>query len=100
MIFGIPLFIAVKPYLVSVFDVKSKLLYYHPLNPEGSVDLNAPLTCTLLKFNLDWLTEYQDIDESKLNDREYEIIDKVKNVESTIIDLTGYNVLHHAFSLQ
>jgi hypothetical protein len=46
MIFGIPLFFAVKPYLVGVFDMKSKYLYFHPMNREGSVDFNAPLTCT------------------------------------------------------
>lgn len=58
MIFAIPLFIADKPFYISVFDMKTKYLYYHPKNPEGSVDFNAPLSCTLLKFNFDWLTEY------------------------------------------
>jgi len=51
--------------------MKSNYLYYHPFNPEGFIDFNAPLTCTLLKFNLDFLTEYQDIDKSEnLMDRE------------------------------
>ena len=42
------------------------------MNSEGSVDFkNAPLTNTYLKFRLDRLTQYQDIDEkSKLSDRE------------------------------
>ncbi len=75
MIFGIPLFIAERPYFVSVFDMKTKYLYYHPKNSEGSLDLNAPLTCTKLKFDFDWLTEYQDIsEENKLIYREYDII--------------------------
>ena len=101
MIFGIPLLIADRSFFGSVFDMKSKYLYYHALNPEGSIDWNAPITCTQLKFNLDWLTEYQDIDkESKLIDREYKIIENIKNVESSIIDLTAYDVLHHSFFLQ
>jgi hypothetical protein len=42
------------------------------MNAEGSIDFNNdPLASTLLKFDLHWLTEYQDIDqESKLIDRE------------------------------
>ena len=71
MIFGIPHFILDKPFLVSVFDMKTKFLFYYPQNPEGSVDYNAPLTCTLLKFKVNWLTEYQDIgEENKLVERE------------------------------
>ena len=51
--------------------MKTNYLYYHPKNPDGSIDLNAPLTCTSLKFNLDLLTEFQDIDiADKLMDRE------------------------------
>jgi hypothetical protein len=51
--------------------MKSNYLYYHSKNPEGSIDLNAPLTCTLLKFNLDLLTEFQDIEKAeKLMGRE------------------------------
>ena len=80
--------------------MKSNYLYYHPKNPEGSIDLNAPLTCTFLKFNFDLLTEYQDIDKSdKLMGREYNIIQNIRNVESSIIDLTGYNIKHQTFSL-
>ena len=94
MIFGIPLSIAEKPFFVSVFDMKSKYLYSHPMNPERSIDLNAPLTCTYLRFNRDCLTEYPDIE------REYKIIEKIKNVESSIIDFTGYDVIHQEFSLQ
>ena len=61
--FGIPLTIADKLNLASVFDMKSKFLYYHPINPEGFIDFtSAPLTSTLLRFNLDILKEYQDID--------------------------------------
>ncbi len=60
-----------KPNIVSVFDFKSKLMYYYPKNPKGFIDSNSPLACTLLKFNFDWLTEYQDIGEAnKLIDRE------------------------------
>jgi hypothetical protein len=71
MIFGIPLFLVDKPFFSSVFDMKTNYLYYHPKNPDGSIDLNAPLTCTSLKFNLDLLTEFQDIDKAdKLMDRE------------------------------
>jgi hypothetical protein len=43
--------------------MKTRLLHYHPYNSEGSIDLNTCLTSTLLKFNLDWLTEYQDVDD-------------------------------------
>ena len=51
--------------------MKTKLLHYYPMNPEGYLDLNNCLTSTLLKFNLDSLTEYQDIDEeNKLYHRE------------------------------
>ena len=58
MMFGIPYSILVKPFFMSVFDMKNKLLYYHPMNPEGSLDFNAKLTCTSLKFNFNWLSEY------------------------------------------
>jgi hypothetical protein len=94
MIFSIPLSIADKPYLVSLFDMKSKYLYFHPMNAERSINLNAPLTCTYLKFNVDSLTEYKGIE------RENQIIENIKNVESSIIDFTGYDVLSHAFFLQ
>ena len=41
------------------------------MNPAGFIDFNTPLTCTLLKFDLDFFTEYQDIDEAdKLMSRE------------------------------
>ena len=42
------------------------------MNAEGSIDFNNdPLASTLLKFDLDWLTEYQDLDQRrKLIDRE------------------------------
>jgi hypothetical protein len=59
MIFGIPLQIAVKPNCVSVFDLQTKLLDYHAYNEEGlSLDLNARLSSTLIKFKIDWITEY------------------------------------------
>ena len=48
---------------MSVFDVKTILLQYYPQNPENSIDMNACLTSTKLKFNIDWLTEYQDVGE-------------------------------------
>jgi hypothetical protein len=80
--------------------MKTNCLYYHPKNPEGSIDFNAPITCTLLKFNLDLLSEYQDIDKTdKLMGREFKIIENIKHVESSIIDLTGYNIKHHLFSM-
>ena len=83
MIFGIPQFILDRPFFVSVLDMKSKLLYYHPQNPEGSINFNARLTCTKLKFDFDWLTEYQDIgEENKLIDREQKIIQNIQNLES------------------
>ena len=94
MIFGIPLSIADKPFFGWVFDMKSKYLYYHPINREGSIDSNAPLTCTYLRFNVDCLTENPGIED------EHKIIEKIKNVESSIIDFTVYDVLHHEFSLQ
>jgi ribonucleotide reductase beta subunit family protein with ferritin-like domain len=94
MIFGVPLSISDLPNLVTVFDIKSKYLYFHPMNAERSIDLNAPLTCTYLRFNRDYLTENLGIE------REYKIIEKIKNVESSIIDFTGYDVLHPEFSLQ
>jgi len=75
MIFGIPLDILDPPFLVSVFDMKTKFLYYYPKNSVGYINLNTPLSCTLLKFNIDWLTEYQDIGKTnKLVDREQKII--------------------------
>ena len=46
MIFGIPLSIADKPFLGWVFDMKSKILNYHPIDRDGSINLNAPLTST------------------------------------------------------
>jgi|LauGreDrversion4_2_1035121.scaffolds.fasta_scaffold3834719_1 hypothetical protein len=60
MIFGIPLFIADKPNLRSIFDFKSKLLYYYPINTFGEyLDIKTTsLACTLLRFDLDWLKEY------------------------------------------
>jgi hypothetical protein len=55
--------------------MKTNYLYYHHKNPEGTLDFNDPLTCTLLKYNFDWVSEYQDIgEENKLIDREYKII--------------------------
>jgi hypothetical protein len=62
MIFGIPLSIADKPFFVSVFDMKSKYLFFHPMNPDRSINLNAPLTCNYLRFNVDCLTEYEGIE--------------------------------------
>jgi len=71
MIFGIPLRIAVKPNLLSVFDMETNILYYHPMNSEGKVDHNKPLSCSFLKYYLDPLTVYEDINEkNKLIDRE------------------------------
>jgi hypothetical protein len=43
--------------------MKTRFLQYYPYNSERSIDLSACLTSTKLKFNLDELTEYQDIDE-------------------------------------
>ncbi len=41
------------------------------MNLDLSIGLNDPLTCTKLKFNLDWLTDYENIGEAnKLIDRE------------------------------
>ncbi len=54
-----------------MFDLKTRLLHYHAYNSDGSIDLNACLASTKLKFNLDELTEYQDIgEENKLIHRE------------------------------
>ncbi len=50
---------------MSVFDFNTRLLQYYPLNSENSIDLNACLASSKLKFKLDELTEYQDIDEEK-----------------------------------
>ena len=100
IIFGIPLFLLDNTFFVSVLDMKSKFLYYLPRNPEDSINFNAALTCTLLKFNMDFLTEYQDIGEkNKLIDREYKIIENIKHVESSIINLIVYNIKYHSFSL-
>lgn len=55
MIFGIPKKIADRTFYVSIFDMKSNLLYYYPKNPEGSLDLKTCLSCTKLNFNFDWL---------------------------------------------
>jgi hypothetical protein len=93
MMFGIPLSILDRPNLVAMFDMKSKYLYFHPMNPERSIDFNAPLTSTYLRFNVDCLTEYPGIE------HEYKVIENIKNVESSIIDFTGYDVLHHESSL-
>ncbi len=74
----IPLLMLDKPNIISEFDMKSKFLYHYPKYPDGSIDFNAPLNCTLLKFNFDWLTEYQDIgEENKLIDRELKIIQNI-----------------------
>ena len=83
MIFVISLFIEDKPFFDSVFEMKSKYLYYHPINREGSIDLNAPLTCTYLRFNVDCLTGNPGTED------EHKIVEKIKNVESSIIDFTG-----------
>jgi hypothetical protein len=46
------------------------------------------------------LTEYKDIDKAdKLMSRELKIIENIKNVESSIIDLINYNLKYHSFSL-
>ena len=84
----------IKLFFGWVIDMKSKYLYYHPINREGSIDLNAPLTCTYLRFNVDCLTGNPGIED------EHKIVEKIKNVESSIIDFTGYDVLHHELSLQ
>jgi hypothetical protein len=57
-IFGVPLNILDKPNLISRFVIERNHLYYHPMNPEETTDINNPLAGTLLKFNLDPLTEY------------------------------------------
>ncbi len=66
--FGIPIFIGNTPNLTSLFDMKTNLLYHGAQNRYESFN---PLACTLLRFNLDILTEYDDIDSlNKLIDRE------------------------------
>lgn len=81
--------------------METNLLYYHPMNSEGIVDLNNALSCSLLKYHLDPYTEYEDIsDKNKLIDRENNIINYIKAVDSSIIELTGFNVLHNSFFLQ
>ena len=56
---------------MSVFDFKTRLLQDYPQNPENYIDLNACLSSTKLKFNLDELTDYKNIDEeNKLIHRE------------------------------
>jgi hypothetical protein len=57
-IFGLPLKILDKPNLISNFDLTTNLLEYYSMNAEGTIDENNHLTCTLIKFYLDQLTEY------------------------------------------
>lgn len=54
----------------------------------------------MLKFNLDMMTEYKDIDEvNSLIDRETEMIENIKQIDSSIYSLASYNVLHETFYL-
>ena len=72
-IFGIPLTFLDKPNIISVIDFNKNQLEYYPLNAEGTTVENDLLACTLIKFYLDTLTEYKEIDnyltyqENKMN---------------------------------
>jgi hypothetical protein len=69
MIFGIPISLIEIPFLYSVFNMQTKFLNYFPNISKEYTNENIPLTSTLLKFDIDWLTEYQNIgDENKLID--------------------------------
>jgi hypothetical protein len=69
--FGIPIIIGYTPNLISVFDMKTNLLYHCENDDNRGTEKDFPLACTLLRFNLDILTEYDDIDRlNKLIDRE------------------------------
>ncbi len=53
-----PLTILDKSNIFSKIEFKNSLLEYYPLNAEGRTEENDLITCTLLKFYLDPLTEY------------------------------------------
>jgi len=66
MIFGIPISLIEIPFLYSVLNMQTKFLNYFPNISKEYTNENIPLTSTLLKFNIDWLTEYQNIGDEKV----------------------------------
>ena len=72
---------------------------YYPLNAEGITVENDPLACTILKYYLDTLTEYNSIGFNYLRDRENKMIQNINRGDSSIYDMTAFNVLHSNFSL-
>jgi hypothetical protein len=94
----VPLTILDKPNLISAIDFKKNQLEYYPLNAEGTTVENDLLACTLLKFYLDTLTEYKG-NGKNLRNQENQMIQNIDRADTSIIDVTAFNVLHNNFSL-
>ena len=99
---GIPLSIALKPNIYISLNSYNKELKYYSVNTTVKDNIGFPLTKTLLKYHLDLDTEYQSIDKElyPLAKRKEDIIKNINNVDSSIIDLAPYNLLHNTFFLQ
>jgi hypothetical protein len=75
-------------------------LQYYSVNTTVEGNIGFPLTKTLLKYHLDLDTEYQSIGKyNSLTSRKEDIIKNINNVDSSIIDLAPYNLLHNTFFL-
>jgi hypothetical protein len=59
--------------------------------------IGFPLTKTILRFHFDVFKEFIDV-QSRDGGKEY-IIEKINNVESSILDWTSYNLERNTFFL-
>ncbi len=87
-----------KPNIFSFIDLNKNLLEYYSFNKEGITVENDLVACTLLKFYFDSLTEYNDINTYYLRE-ENKMIQNLERADTSIIDVTPFNVLHNNFSL-
>ena len=94
--FGVPLSILQIQNLTYLYDSIANILYYYIKSYSRTLEKENALACIFLRYNLNSLLEFEDIDEcNKLKDREDKIIKNIKDNESFI----SYNVLHDTFSL-
>jgi hypothetical protein len=75
-------------------------LEYYPIYAQETIETNIPLSCNILKFYVDPNTEYVDMYQNNLYWRENEIIQIINRPDSSIYDLTAFNLLHNKFSLE
>lgn len=97
-ILGLPIEMALKPNLICVYNINTKIIDYYPMNNDFKLDELYIVSRIKLRYHLEPLLEFADInDRLKLLDREKEIIENIQNCP--LIDLTSYDVLHKSYSV-